>query len=106
MRDPMVQLYGADYLQTMWSKWIVAYAGYWTERNGDLCMKEVKQVRCPTLIIHGQKDVMVEQEHADYLHATIPGSQLVYWPEGKHNLHLKYADEFNKLTEEFLDEDK
>lgn len=25
-------------------------------------------------------------------------------PEGKHNLHLKYADEFNKLVEEFLEE--
>lgn len=23
-------------------------------------------------------------------------------PEGKHNLHLKYADEFNKLVEDFL----
>lgn len=23
-------------------------------------------------------------------------------PEGKHNLHLRYADEFNKLVEDFL----
>lgn len=25
-------------------------------------------------------------------------------PEGKHNLHLRYADEFNKLVENFLEE--
>lgn len=25
-------------------------------------------------------------------------------PEGKHNLHLRYADEFNKLVEDFLEE--
>lgn len=25
-------------------------------------------------------------------------------PEGKHNLHLRYADEFNKLVEDFLED--
>ena len=45
---------------------------------------------------------MVGQEHADYLHSQIEGSKLVNWPEAKHNLHLRYADDFNRLVTDFL----
>lgn len=31
-------------------------------------------------------------------------SRLHLMPEGKHNLHLRYADEFNKLVEDFLED--
>ncbi|KAK7505669.1 hypothetical protein BaRGS_00002940 [Batillaria attramentaria] len=106
MREPFVKLYGMNYFQTQWSNWVNAYGRYFKDRDGDICREEVKKIRCPTLIVHGQKDALVVQEHPDYLHATIPGSQLVNWPEGKHNLHLRYADELNKLAEEFLDKDK
>ncbi|KAG8133270.1 hypothetical protein E2320_011073, partial [Naja naja] len=27
---------------------------------------------------------------------------LHFMPEGKHNLHLRFAEEFNKMVEEFL----
>lgn len=33
-----------------------------------------------------------------------PESRLHLMPEGKHNLHLRFADEFNRLVEDFLDE--
>ena len=29
-------------------------------------------------------------------------SRLHRFPDGKHNLHLKYKEEFNKMVEEFL----
>jgi len=49
-----------------------------------------------------QKDALVPQEHPDFLHSQIRGSKLINWPEAKHNLHLRYANEFNKLVTEFL----
>ncbi|KAK7113940.1 hypothetical protein V1264_000088 [Littorina saxatilis] len=103
MREPFVKVYGMEYFQKHWKKWIAAYGHYVEERKGDICIEETKKIRCPTLIVHGQKDALVVQEHPDYLHATIPGSVLVNWPEAKHNLHLRYADEFNTLVEQFLD---
>ena len=72
------------------------------KRNGDLCMEEVKRVQCPTLIVHGAKDAMCPQFHADYLKENIRGSEMVVMEEGKHFLHLKYAQKFNQLTEQFL----
>lgn len=30
--------------------------------------------------------------------------RLVRWAEGKHNLHLRFPDEFKQLVEKFLDE--
>jgi valacyclovir hydrolase len=65
-------------------------------------MEEAKRVQCPTLIVHGAKDAMCPQFHADYLKENIKGSEMVVMEEGKHNLHLRYAQEFNQLIERFL----
>ena len=47
------------------------------------------------------KDGMCPQFHAEYLKENIKGSKLVIMEE-EHHLHLKYAQEFNQLTERFL----
>ena len=60
------------------------------------------QIKCPTLIIHGDKDPMVGDEHPHYLLQNIANSKLINVTEGKHNLHLKYAEEFNKRAKYFL----
>ena len=75
---------------------------YEKRKDGNLCMEEVKRVQCSTLIVHGAKDGMHPQFHAEYLKENIKGSKLVIMEEGKHHLHLKYAQEFNQLTEQFL----
>jgi valacyclovir hydrolase len=72
---------------------------YEKRKDGDMCMEEVKRVQCPTLIVHGAKDAVRPQFHADYLKENIRGSEMVIMDEGKHFLHLKYAQEFNQLTE-------
>ena len=59
-------------------------------------------IKCPTLIIHGDKDPMVGDEHPQYLLDNIATSKLIHVTEGKHNLHLKYAEEFNKRAKYFL----
>ena len=103
VQDPFVKVYGTDYFQRQWSKWVKAYGRYLEERNGDICIEETKKISCPALIVHEQKNALVVQERPDYLQANIAGSVLVNWPEGKHNLHLRCADEFNSLAKDFLD---
>ncbi|XP_014666243.1 PREDICTED: valacyclovir hydrolase-like isoform X3 [Priapulus caudatus] len=104
MRAPLVAIYGRENLQALWSADLDYFWGVLDSRGGDICKTEMTKVRCPTLIIHGQKDAMVGQEHADYLHSHINGSKLVLLPDGKHNLHFKYATEFNQMVTEFLTE--
>ncbi|KAB0391808.1 hypothetical protein E2I00_014429, partial [Balaenoptera physalus] len=71
-RKPLEALYGFDYFARTCEKW------------------------CPALIAHGP-------EPPCRLHTqTRDGSRLHLMPEGKHNLHLRFADEFNKLVEDFL----
>ena len=102
MREEWLNIYG-DSVQSLWSGWIDAVRDMYEKRkDGDLCMEEAKRVKCPTLIVHGAKDVMRPQFHADYLKENIRGSEMVIMEEAKHNLHLKYAQEFNQLAERFL----
>ena len=54
----------------------------------NLCIEEAKQVQCPTLIVHGAKDGMCPQFHAEYLKENIGGRKLVILEEGRHCARL------------------
>ncbi|XP_020284135.1 valacyclovir hydrolase [Pseudomyrmex gracilis] len=103
MRDPMIEAYGKEYFQKTWSDWVDAMIGLYKKKDGDLCKEELPKIKCPTLIIHGEKDSLVLPEHPIYLKEKIPNSRLVI-PKGSHNLHLRYPEETNKLITEFLTE--
>ena len=80
------------------------FGRFLTENDGDICKSALPGIKCPTLIVHGQKDPLVPHFHPEYLNEHIANSRLHVMPEGRHNLHLRYADEFNKLVAEFLNE--
>lgn len=102
MRAPLEATYEVDYFRTLWEGWVDIYTAIYKEKNGDLCMGDLAKIKCPTLIIHGEKDPVVPIEHPNYLHKNISGSKLIMMQEGKHNLHLRYADEFNRMVRDFL----
>ena len=39
-------------------------------------------------VLHGAKDPICYQSHAEWFRDNIPSAQLRVLPEGKHNLHL------------------
>ncbi len=104
MKAPMIKMYGEPYFREKWTAWIDAYTEIYEKGGGDIITKELSKIKCPTFIIHGAKDAMVPPEHPDYFKKNIEGAKLHVFQEGKHNLHLKYKDEFIKLVEQFLDE--
>ncbi|XP_062308720.1 valacyclovir hydrolase [Osmerus eperlanus] len=104
MRKPMEEMYGAKLFKATWEAWVDGIGQFAQRPEGTICMDLLPKVSCPTLIIHGEKDPMVPSFHPHYLLQHIKGSRLHLMPEGKHNLHLRYAAEFNKLVEEFLNE--
>ncbi|KYM78157.1 Valacyclovir hydrolase [Atta colombica] len=102
MRTSMIQIYGEDYFQKMWSDWIDAVLRLYEKQNGDLCKQVLPKIKCPTLIIHGTKDAIVLPEHPTYLKQNIANSKLHIFEKGAHNLHLRYSEEFNNLVTNFL----
>jgi len=102
MRAPMEAIYG-DELLSLWKAWCDAYIKIHRD-GGDICTQELKNIVAPTLAIHGAKDAMVLGEHIHHLHENIKGSRIFIFDDGKHNLHLKYNKEFNKMVCDFLNE--
>lgn len=102
MRQPMEELYGKEYFINMVSAWIETTNQFLNASNGNICQHFLPLIDCPTLIIHGGKDPLLPSFHPEYLHQHIKNSRLHLMPNGKHNLHLRYAEEFNSLVEQFL----
>ncbi|CAG9810770.1 unnamed protein product [Chironomus riparius] len=102
MREPLEKLYGAEYFKTTWESWVDTFKRIYHENEGDLCTKFLKDIKAETLILHGEKDPMLASVHVPYLMENIKGAKLITWPNGKHNIHLRYAEEFNKKVAEFL----
>ncbi|XP_008336700.1 valacyclovir hydrolase isoform X2 [Cynoglossus semilaevis] len=102
MRQPLEEVYGTEGFPKLWEAWIDGVIPFAKKPNGSVCMEFLPLITCPVFIIHGEKDPVVPTFHADYIAKHIKGSRLYMMPEGKHNLHLRYAEEFNKMVEDFL----
>ena len=100
MIDAMGAIYGEE-LQDLWSRWCDAMLALYCA-GGELCRARLHLIRCPTFILHGGKDPLVPAFHADILKEGIVNSRLHMFPDGKHNIHIAYAQEFNRLLMEFL----
>ncbi|KAI1284941.1 Valacyclovir hydrolase [Halotydeus destructor] len=88
-------VYGND-LQELWSR----HVQYTLELN-DVCTDHLKHIRCPTLVLHGDKD-FVQQEEVDFVINSIGDVQTHRFPDGRHDMHIQYTDEFNRVVDEFI----
>jgi valacyclovir hydrolase len=98
--EPMRRVYGED-LQTMWDGYIGGLERIYAQ-GGDIYQSQLGSVRCPALILHGAKDPLVGAEHPEVLRKGIGKAELVVFPDGKHNIHARYADDFNRCVLDFL----
>ncbi|XP_077123759.1 serine hydrolase BPHL [Ranitomeya variabilis] len=102
MRKPMEDIYGMEYFANTFSAVIEAMNQFNSKPDGNICRHLLPLIGCPTLIIHGMKDPLVPKSHPQFQHEHIKNSRLHLMPEGKHNLHLRFSEEFNRLVEDFL----
>jgi valacyclovir hydrolase len=98
--EAMRAVYG-DELDELWDRYVDGQEALFAA-GGDLYAGLLAKVRCPTLVLHGAKDPLVPGLHPEAIHRGIAGSRLHTFPEGKHNIHIRYADEFNALALAFL----
>ncbi|XP_019377553.1 PREDICTED: valacyclovir hydrolase isoform X1 [Gavialis gangeticus] len=104
VRKPMEEMYGHEYFARTCEAWVDGISQFAEKSGSNICEHLLPYIVCPTLIIHGGKDPLVPQFHPEYLHKNIQGARLLVIPEGKHNLHLRFAEEFNTEVEKFLAE--
>ena len=103
MREPFEAIYGREGFPKLWGDWVDSVVRLGREReNASVCLEELPDVKCPTLVLHGRKDPVCPLFHAEFLHRQIKQSELFLFPEGKHNIHLRYAQEFNTVVDQFL----
>lgn len=96
----MRAIYG-DELDDLWDRYVSGQEALFNA-GGDLYQDLLAQVTCPTLVLHGAKDPLVPALHPDAIHRGIAGSRLHIFADGKHNIHQRYADDFNAMTFAFL----
>jgi len=63
---------------------------------------QLANVRCPTLVVHGERDVRAPRPVADALHRGIPGSRLVVVPGVGHMVNLEARSETAALVREVV----
>lgn len=102
MRQPMIDVYGEELFAKYWSKWVEGMENLFNKKDGNICSELLKDVKCPTLILYGEKDPLVDRVHVSHLHTHIEGSRIHLYPDGKHNIHISYAEDFNKKVQDFL----
>ncbi|HEX8475916.1 MAG TPA: alpha/beta fold hydrolase [Pyrinomonadaceae bacterium] len=63
----------------------------------------VAQIKTPTLVITGDRDVIVPSENSLNLAARIPGAQLRVIEGGSHTFFIEQTTEFNRAVLEFIE---
>lgn len=122
----MEDVYG-DELPKLWSAFIDGYKDAFGANGGRMSEEDLKRIKAHTLILHGAKDQLVSKDHPPLMRKMIRSNEYILFllclchncfrfnlnffshsrryyefPEGKHNIHLRYADEFNTIISEFL----
>ena len=67
-------------------------------------MDQVQEIRLPTLVVCGSRDVMTPVKYTDYLADMIPGSKKVIVEGAGHFALLERHPEVNRAIEEFVSE--
>ena len=70
--------------------------------NGNLGDK-IKDIKVPTLILHGSNDIFILPTDSDEMAKVIPNSKLVkFSPKIGHMIQFEAREEYHKAIEEFL----
>lgn len=101
MRQPKVKEFGEETFTKIWSSRVDAILETYRE-GGNICKEYLDKIKCPTFILHGAKDPVIDPVHVPHLRRNIRHASYYEFPNGKHNVNLRYPEEFNNLVVNFL----
>ncbi|ODM99538.1 Valacyclovir hydrolase [Orchesella cincta] len=82
-RIPLTKMYGEELLLEMWNGWMdesIKMVKSDVFKEGGTFQDLIKNVQCPTLVIHGLKDALIVPSYANHLNSSFRNSRLLADP--------------------------
>jgi pimeloyl-ACP methyl ester carboxylesterase len=70
--------------------------------HGDFSSEQYRKIEVPTLIIHGEKDQLIDCHNAEKLAGLIPHAGLEIIPDGSHMVVEEQEEKVRELIEQFI----
>jgi len=89
-------------IQKQWTRYLnfaEFYNQYFPE---DIFKGKYQNVKCYTLIVHGDKDPTVELEQSTTISKRLPFARVHRFPNGEYGCHQKYSLQFTKLVQDHI----
>ena len=100
-QQELTDLYGETYWQSLLPLYVKAQEDLVRAGGVLITHEELQSIRCPTLIMHGQRDRVVPVHYAHQLHEQIPSSQLLLFDAG-HAAHLRCEEDYKAAVMKFF----
>lgn len=101
--EQLEAVYGRECAIDYWGQWIDTHLKIY-DAGGNICKDKLSSVKCPTLVIHGNKDEVVPEYHPDFIAKNIPNCKVHKFDEAGHGIHQDpdHVNEFYQIVEKFL----
>ncbi len=94
LRKKLMEMHGKDYAQHFWAILSENRSSYIMSTSYDI-RKEVKHIKCPILLVNGDRDFYFEPEHPVSVFKKIRRSAALWIvPNCGHDVHLEKTDDF------------
>jgi len=90
---------GAHYAWATSAEWLGWCRNAWL---GNDVRELARRVRCPTLVIHGDRDWRVPHAKGEEIHALVPGSKMLTIADGGHVTAARDPVAFNRALRDFV----
>ncbi len=100
-QEELARLHGEPYWRRLPEIYVQAQEELLAEGGELISKQELARIQCPTLIMHGKRDRVVPVAYAYQLQEQIPHAQLQLFDAG-HAAHLRCAEEYTQVVEDFL----
>lgn len=101
-QQALARAHGDPYWRDLVRVWFAGQAEI-VARGGNINRHRLGDVRCPVLLVHGDKDEVIGTYHADAVKAGIPSAELIVLPGRGHQVLQEAPEETTELLLRFFD---
>jgi len=97
----LAQLHGEPYWRALPGMYVTAQQALVAAGEVLITREELASIRCPALIMHGERDRVVPADYSRQIHECVPGSRLLLLDAG-HAAHLRCEKEYTTAVMDFF----